>query len=240
MTGHGGDEFLKYQDNEEMSSQELADAFEQMHEKRRYHQILFIIDTCQATTLYNRFYSPRILAMGSSQKSENSYSVCVHSPHVWQWFLACVETARVLLCCAARSRHGSGNIAAGPLHVLHARFLRERAQRLGSYAAGHGATSVPTAVHMRNEWMMVWRDEKMQFQQFTYERLHSHAGLRNNLGRPLSSVLSLPACLLIESCFFCFSADIPRQIRATEFFGNVVDVELTPAPYALHFLEHTM
>jgi glycosylphosphatidylinositol transamidase (GPIT) subunit GPI8 len=35
MTGHGGDEFLKFQDVEEVSSHDLADAFKQMDEKRR-------------------------------------------------------------------------------------------------------------------------------------------------------------------------------------------------------------
>jgi len=34
-----------------------------------------MIDTCQATTMYSKFYSPNILATGSSQLSENSYSV---------------------------------------------------------------------------------------------------------------------------------------------------------------------
>ena len=47
MTGHGGDGFLKFQDAEEIVNKELADAFEQMWQKRRYHEILFIIDTCQ-------------------------------------------------------------------------------------------------------------------------------------------------------------------------------------------------
>jgi glycosylphosphatidylinositol transamidase (GPIT) subunit GPI8 len=37
MTGHGGDEFLKFQDAEEISAFDIADAFEQMWEKRRYH-----------------------------------------------------------------------------------------------------------------------------------------------------------------------------------------------------------
>jgi len=74
MTGHGGNEFLKFQDTEELTSRELADAFAQMHEKRRYNEILFMVDTCQAQTLYKRLYSPRILAVGSSDKGENSYS----------------------------------------------------------------------------------------------------------------------------------------------------------------------
>jgi phosphatidylinositol glycan class K len=36
MTGHGGEEFLKFQDSEEISAFDLADAFEQMSAKKRY------------------------------------------------------------------------------------------------------------------------------------------------------------------------------------------------------------
>ena len=37
MTGHGGENFLKFQDDEEISSGELADSFEQMKQKTRLH-----------------------------------------------------------------------------------------------------------------------------------------------------------------------------------------------------------
>ncbi|OLY81583.1 GPI-anchor transamidase [Smittium mucronatum] len=74
MTGHGGDEFLKFQDFNEISSHDIADAFAQMWEKKRYNEILFMIDTCQANTMYEAFYSPNIVAVGSSKKGQNSYS----------------------------------------------------------------------------------------------------------------------------------------------------------------------
>ncbi|KAH9478775.1 glycosylphosphatidylinositol anchor biosynthesis [Psilocybe cubensis] len=74
MTGHGGNEFLKFQDNEEISAFDVADAFEQMYQKKRYNEIFFMIDTCQANTMYSKLYSPNILAAGSSQLGENSYS----------------------------------------------------------------------------------------------------------------------------------------------------------------------
>ncbi|CCH44067.1 GPI-anchor transamidase [Wickerhamomyces ciferrii] len=74
MTGHGGNEFLKFQDAEEISAWDIADAFEQMHEKKRYNEIFFMIDTCQANTMYTKFYSPNILACGSSEFEESSYS----------------------------------------------------------------------------------------------------------------------------------------------------------------------
>ncbi|KAJ7448050.1 peptidase C13 family-domain-containing protein [Mycena latifolia] len=74
MTGHGGNEFLKFQDNEEISAFDIADAFEQMWQKRRYNEIFFMIDTCQANTMYSKFYSPNILATGSSKLDQNSFS----------------------------------------------------------------------------------------------------------------------------------------------------------------------
>jgi len=36
--------------------------------------MLFMIDTCQANTMYSQFYSPNILATGSSELDQSSYS----------------------------------------------------------------------------------------------------------------------------------------------------------------------
>ncbi|KAI0350818.1 hypothetical protein OH77DRAFT_1412400 [Trametes cingulata] len=74
MTGHGGNEFLKFQDSEEISAFDIADAVAQMWEKKRYNELFFMIDTCQANTMYSKFYSPNVLATGSSVIHENSYS----------------------------------------------------------------------------------------------------------------------------------------------------------------------
>jgi len=74
MTGHGGDGFLKFQDSEEITSVELADAFEQMWQKERYNEVFFMIDTCQAASMYEKFYSPNILAVASSLVGEDSLS----------------------------------------------------------------------------------------------------------------------------------------------------------------------
>ncbi|KAJ0558260.1 putative peptidase C13, legumain [Helianthus annuus] len=62
MTGHGGDEFLKFHDSEELQSHDLADAVKQMKEKRRFKELLIMLQ------------SPGVLAIGSSMKGENSYS----------------------------------------------------------------------------------------------------------------------------------------------------------------------
>ena len=41
----------------------------------RYNEIFFMIDTCQANTMYSKLYSPNIFAVGSSALGESSYSV---------------------------------------------------------------------------------------------------------------------------------------------------------------------
>ncbi|AWU75260.1 uncharacterized protein C5L36_0B05080 [Pichia kudriavzevii] len=74
LTGHGGDEFLKFQDAEEISSYDIADAIAQMHEMKRYNEIFLMIDTCQANTMYSQIYSPGVIACGSSDLHESSYS----------------------------------------------------------------------------------------------------------------------------------------------------------------------
>jgi glycosylphosphatidylinositol transamidase (GPIT) subunit GPI8 len=42
--------------------------------RHRYHELLFMIDTCQANTMYSKFYSPNIIATGSSEIDQSSYS----------------------------------------------------------------------------------------------------------------------------------------------------------------------
>jgi phosphatidylinositol glycan class K len=74
LTGHGGDGFLKFQDAGELTSYDLADAIQQMWDKQRYKNMLFIIDTCQAQSLPDRIRSPRVVSMSSSRIGESSYS----------------------------------------------------------------------------------------------------------------------------------------------------------------------
>lgn len=44
----------------------------------RYHEIFFMIDTCQAESMYQKFYSPNILAVASSHVGEDSLSVSLY------------------------------------------------------------------------------------------------------------------------------------------------------------------
>jgi len=74
LAGHGADGFLKFQDDEILSSQDLADALEQMYQQRRYGKVLLMLETCQASTLAEQLISPNIIAIGSSARGESSYS----------------------------------------------------------------------------------------------------------------------------------------------------------------------
>ena len=74
MTGHGGDEFFKFHDSEEISAQDFAYALQEMHLKGRYKEVLLILDTCQAVTMSNYITAPGVTTLSSSSKGENSYA----------------------------------------------------------------------------------------------------------------------------------------------------------------------
>lgn len=86
MTGHGGDGFLKFQDDSELSSIELADVVNQMWLRRRYSSVIFalicrynemllVTDTCQAESMGREIYSPNVITIGSSKVGEDSLAV---------------------------------------------------------------------------------------------------------------------------------------------------------------------
>lgn len=74
LTGHGGDGFLKFQDAEELTHQDLADAVHTAYQGLRYNEMLVMVDTCQAASMYQRLYSPGVLATGSSLVGQDSLS----------------------------------------------------------------------------------------------------------------------------------------------------------------------
>ncbi|VDK85895.1 unnamed protein product [Litomosoides sigmodontis] len=74
LTGHGGDGFLKFQDSEELTNVDLADAIETMYQGNRYNEMLVIADTCQSESMYQKIYSPNVLATSSSRVGEDSLS----------------------------------------------------------------------------------------------------------------------------------------------------------------------
>ncbi|KAI0537852.1 peptidase C13 family-domain-containing protein [Xylaria digitata] len=160
MTGHGGNEFLKFQDAEEIGAFDLADAFEQMWEKRRYHEILFMIDTCQANTMYSKLYSPNIIATGSSELDQSSYS-----------------------------HHADSDVGVAVIDrytYYNLEFLESEVRDL---------SSKKTVGDL--------------FDSYTFEKIHSHAGVRYDL--------------------FPGGADVARNRLLTDFFGNIQNIEVDGA-----------
>mmetsp|Transcript_6085 Transcript_6085/g.13266 ORF Transcript_6085/g.13266 Transcript_6085/m.13266 type:complete len:392 (-) Transcript_6085:366-1541(-) len=82
LTGHGGDQFFKFQDGEELMVQDVAGAFQQMHKLGRYNEILFVADTCQAFSMNPTDPKvvpevgllPNVMTVASSLLSQNSYA----------------------------------------------------------------------------------------------------------------------------------------------------------------------
>lgn len=74
LTGHGGDQFFKFQDVEELLATEIASTLDQMHRDGLYGQVLLVADTCQAFTLGDKITAPNVTVIGSSLRDESSYA----------------------------------------------------------------------------------------------------------------------------------------------------------------------
>ncbi|KAH9699018.1 peptidase C13 family [Citrus sinensis] len=59
--------FVKYQQIDELQISKRS-------AKHVFKELLIMVDTCQAATLFSQLHSPGVLAIGSSMKGENSYS----------------------------------------------------------------------------------------------------------------------------------------------------------------------
>lgn len=75
LTGHGGENFFKFQDFEEITSREVGEIFAQMHRNQRYDKLLFFMDTCQASTMLTDLHAPNVIMISSSVHGQSSYSV---------------------------------------------------------------------------------------------------------------------------------------------------------------------
>ncbi len=75
LSGHGGDEFFKFHDTEEISALDLAESIKELGRKNMYRNILFMTDTCKSLTLSKYMSQLRnITYVSSSGASENSYA----------------------------------------------------------------------------------------------------------------------------------------------------------------------
>jgi len=85
ITGHGGDEFFKFRDKEELTAKEFRLTLEEMQFRKRFQSVLFISDTCQAFTFVPNTRAKdeessmpndltNVYTIGTSLKDQNSYS----------------------------------------------------------------------------------------------------------------------------------------------------------------------
>ena len=76
LTGHGGDGFLKFHDQSELLATDLATAIKSMHSAGRYKELLLVLDTCQAATLYSELDTvPHWAGISSSKLGQSSYAL---------------------------------------------------------------------------------------------------------------------------------------------------------------------
>jgi phosphatidylinositol glycan class K len=74
MNGHGGENFFKIQDTEVLHSEDFAKVFNEMSIKDLYGDILLILDTCEAMSLFEQVEAPNILMVGTSVLGQHALS----------------------------------------------------------------------------------------------------------------------------------------------------------------------
>lgn len=74
IAGHGGDQFMKFQDQRVMTADDLSMAVQNMHALQRFKELFVLVDTCQAATFVQTITTPGVLWGSSSSLDENSYS----------------------------------------------------------------------------------------------------------------------------------------------------------------------
>ena len=74
LSGHGGDQFIKFQDAAEVTNQDVQESLWQMWIAKRYRSVLLLVETCQAATLIENITAPAVISFGSSVRGQNSYS----------------------------------------------------------------------------------------------------------------------------------------------------------------------
>ncbi|BFU23817.1 GPI-anchor transamidase, putative [Entamoeba histolytica HM-1:IMSS-B] len=74
LIGHGGEGFMKFQNRDEITSYDIEYMFKEMEIMKRYKEVMFVVDTCQATSLSDRIKAKNIITVGSSVTGQSSYS----------------------------------------------------------------------------------------------------------------------------------------------------------------------
>lgn len=131
MTGHGGDEFLKFHDIDELGSEQLGAAFAEMHVRGMYGELLVIIDTCQAATMANHIHTD---AAPAEAKPPESRTAQWNFPSWASWMSGNDGVG-------SSTNGGSDSRRAGPYVSPNVVFIASSRKGENSYAL-HGDTTV--------------------------------------------------------------------------------------------------
>jgi phosphatidylinositol glycan class K len=74
LTGHGGDEFLKFRDAEELRAAEFVATVSAMKRVLRFRELLIILDTCQAESFFRHIATDGVTAIASSAAGQTAKS----------------------------------------------------------------------------------------------------------------------------------------------------------------------
>ena len=74
ITGHGGENYMKFQDAEQIFGEDLNGILVEMRRMERYDNAMIVVDTCKASTFCQHISTPNTGCMASSLRGQNSYS----------------------------------------------------------------------------------------------------------------------------------------------------------------------
>ena len=72
FNGHGGENFFKIQDTDLIHSEDLAKVFNEMHIKGLYKEIFFVLDTCEAASMFHQVNAPNLFLLSSARNHESA------------------------------------------------------------------------------------------------------------------------------------------------------------------------
>ena len=74
ITGHGGDEFFKFREVDQMRAEEFAEIVDEMKRVLKFDELLIIVDTCEAISFVTKIKTPNVTVFCSSNFHEKSLS----------------------------------------------------------------------------------------------------------------------------------------------------------------------
>ena len=74
ITGHGGENFIKFQDQEYLSNEDIAQTIAVMAAQKRFKNLLFVAETCHAQSLCAHVDTPNVVCVASALTEEDTYS----------------------------------------------------------------------------------------------------------------------------------------------------------------------